>query len=131
MANPKGNPKNLAKPGDPKHHKLTHEDQLKGAEAMRKKCQLARLLEEFGSYKPDSDKIIARMKKFGVPEKMQTNEAAIAAAITVGARAGNPQMIDRYMEGTGQKIQRNVNENHNIEYKPLVDLTKRKKNNED
>lgn len=131
MANPKGNPQNLTKPGDPNHHYLTQADRLKGAEAQRKKCQLAKLLNEFGSYKPDSDKILARMEKFGVPKEKQTNEAAIAAAITVGARAGNPQMIDRYMEATGQKIQRNVNENHNIEYKPLVDLTKRKKNNED
>ena len=41
---------------------------------------------------------------------------------------GDHKSVAEFMDGTGQKITRNINENHNVEYKPLIDLTKRKKN---
>lgn len=128
MANPKGNPQNLTKPGDPKHHELTQEDRKKGAETANENYRIAKLLERFGAMSPDAPDVINRMRKFGITDKTLTNEGAIAVRIILGARAGDAKMIEKYLEATGQKVIRNVNENHNIEYKPLVDLTKRKKN---
>jgi hypothetical protein len=131
MANPNGNPQNLTKPGDGKHHELTDEDRRKGGEVTKERFAMARLLGDFGKLVPDVEEIKARMRKFGVADDKVTNESAIAVRIIIGARSGDPKMIDRYLEATGQKIIRNVNENHNYEMKPLVDLTKRKKNGED
>lgn len=130
MANPKGNPQNLTKPGDEKHHVLTDEDRRKAGETVKNRHAMAKLLEEFGKLAPNVEDIKKRMRSFGVPEDCVTNESAIAVSIITGARSGDPKMIDRYLEATGQKIIRNVNENHNYEMKPLVDLTKRKKNGE-
>ena len=130
MANPNGNPQNLTKPGDGKHYELTDADRRKGGEVMRERCAMARLLNDFGKLVPDVEEIKKRMKKFGIPDDKVTNESAIAVRILIGARNGNPKMIELYLEATGQKVNRNINENHNIEYEPLVDLTKRAKNGE-
>lgn len=131
MANPKGNPQNLTKPGDPRHHVLTKEDCAKGGARMGENKKIANLLNEFDDMKVDIPEIRGRLKKFGISEDKATNAAAIAARIIIGARSGNPKMVELYLEASGQKKVHNVNENHNIEYKPLVDLTKRKKNGED
>ena len=128
MANPKGTPENLTKPGDGKHYEFTDEDRHKAGEATKEHYAMAKLLDDFGKLVPDIEDIKTRMKKFGVADEKVTNESAIAVRIIIGARSGDPKMIDRYLEATGQKIIRNVNENHNYEMKPLVDLTKRKKN---
>ena len=131
MANPKGTPENLTKPGDGKHYEFTNEDRKKGGESTKEHYAMAKLLGEFGKLVPDVEEIKLRMKRFGIADDKVTNESAIAVRIIIGARNGDPKMIDRYLEATGQKIVRNVNENHNYEMKPLVDLTKRKKNGED
>jgi hypothetical protein len=131
MANPKGTPENLTKPGDGKHYEFTKEDRQKAGESTKEHYAMAKLLGEFGKLVPDVEEIKLRMKRFGIADDKVTNESAIAVRIIIGARNGDPKMIDRYLEATGQKIVRNINENHNIEMKPLVDLTKRKKNGED
>lgn len=128
MANPKGNPQNLTKPGDGKHHEFTDEERRKGGANSHDEYRLKKLLEKYSAMTPDVPEILAKMRKFGDADELLTNEKAIAMRIVIGARNGDPKMIDRYMEATGQKIQRNINENRNIEYKPLVDLTKRNKN---
>jgi hypothetical protein len=131
MSNPKGTPENLTKPGDGKHYEFTNEDRQKAGKSTKEHYAMAKLLDDFGKLPPDIEDIKKRMRKFGVADDKVTNESAIAVRIIIGARSGDPKMIDRYLEATGQKIIRNVNENHNYEMKPLVDLTKRKKNGED
>ena len=94
----------------------------------RQYSTLKKALEYIGSQKPTSEKIKQAMTQAGIPEDEQTNEMAGALRIVLGFVGGDHKSVQEYMKGTGQEITRNINENHNLEYKPLIDLTKRKKN---
>lgn len=101
---------------------------IASGEARRKKRTLKELLEAVAEKNVQSDKIKKTLSDLGFEDNEQTYNLAIAVRIMNGALNGDHKSISEYMDGTGQKITRNINENHNIEYKPLVDLTKRKKN---
>lgn len=115
-------------------HKLTSAESAKGGVnsgiAKRKRRNLRENLEYLASLKPTSAKAIEIMRKAGLSDDEIDRGAAIAMRIMLGAESGDHKSIAEYMEGTGQKITKNINENHNIEYPPLVDLRKRKKNGE-
>ena len=126
------NEQNLIYSTDPDGHKLTVEEQKMGGiasgKARRQYSTLKKALEYIGSQKPSSEKIKQAMTQAGIPEEEQTNEMAGALRIVLGFVSGDHKSVSEYMKGTGQEITRSINENHNVEYKPLVDLTKRKKN---
>lgn len=96
--------------------------------ARRQYSTLKKALEYIGSQRPSSEKIKQAMTQAGIPEEEQTNEMAGALRIVLGFVSGDHKSVSEYMKGTGQEITRSINENHNVEYKPLIDLTKRKKN---
>lgn len=107
---------------------ITRKGGIASGEARRKKRTLKELLEAVAEKNVQSDKIKKTLSDLGFEDNEQTYNLAIAVRIMNGALNGDHKSISEYMDGTGQKITRNINENHNIEYKPLVDLTKRKKN---
>ena len=116
----------------PSEYKLSREEAKKGGiksgETRRKMKNLKMCLEYLEGKKVTSEKIKKAMAEYGVPEDEMTMEMAGALRIATGFVNGDHKAVQEYMKGTGQEIVRSVNENHNIEYKPLVDLTKRKKN---
>ena len=81
-------------------------------------------------FKTVSAMVSAMIEEMGITDEEMTNQMAIAVRIALGAVNGDHKSVAEFMDGTGQKITRNINENHNVEYKPLIDLTKRKKNGE-
>lgn len=107
---------------------ITRKGGIASGEARRKKKTLKELLEAVAEKNVQSDKIKKTLSDLGFEDNEQTYNLAIAVRIMNGALNGDHKSISEYMDGTGQKITRNINENHNIEYKPLIDLTKRKKN---
>lgn len=107
---------------------ITRKGGIASGEARRRKRTLKELLEAVAEKNVQSDKIKKTLSDLGFEDNEQTYNLAIAVRIMNGALNGDHKSISEYMDGTGQKITRNINENHNIEYKPLIDLTKRKKN---
>lgn len=129
------NEQNLIPASAPNGYKLSAEEQSKGGkasvEARRRKKSLKELVEMFANLPPSDPALIDRLKQEGIAEEEITRGALIARNIVIGAVNQDHKAVAEYMDVTGQRIIRNVNENHNIEYKPLVDLTIRKKNQED
>lgn len=101
---------------------------IASGKARRQYSTLKKALEFIGSQKPTSEKVLQAMDAAGIPKEEQTNEMAGALRIVLGYVGGDHKSVAEYMKGTGQEITRSINENHNVEYKPLIDLTKRKKN---
>ena len=119
----------------PQAHVLSVEEASKGGkasgESRRKMKNLKMCLEYLAGKQVTNEKIKRAMSEFGIPEDEMTIEMAGALKIAAGFMNGDHRAVQEYMKGTGQEIIKNVNENHNIEYKPLVDLTKRKKNGQE
>ena len=119
----------------PQAHVLTVEEQSMGGkasgESRRKMKNLKMCLEYLAGKQVTNEKIKKAMLEYGIPEDEMTMEMAGALRIATGFVNGDHKAVQEYMKGTGQEIIKNVNENHNIEYKPLVDLTKRKKNGQE
>lgn len=128
------NEQNLIPGNTPGGHKLTSAESSKGGVnsgiAKRKRRNLKETLEYLATLKPSSKQVEDTLRQMGIPEEDINIGTAIAVKIMNGAQRGDHKAVREYMEGTGQKIVKNVNENHNIEYPPLVDLTKRPKNGE-
>lgn len=128
------NEQNLVPGNTPEGHKLTKAESAKGGVnsgiAKRKRRTLKETLEYLATLKPTSKQVEDTLRQMGIPEEDINIGTAIAVKIMNGAQRGDHKAVQEYMEGTGQKIVRNLNENHNIEYKPLIDLTKRPKNGE-
>ena len=126
------NEQNLVPSTDPEGHKLTSEDSAKGGrnsgKARRNRRTLKETLEYLATLKPTSKQVEDTLRQMGIPEEDINIGTAIAVKIMNGAQRGDHKAVREYMEGTGQKIIKNLNENHNIEYPPMVDLTKRPKN---
>ena len=89
------------------------------------------ILEMLGAKKAKSKKIKELMKELGIPDNEQTSDVAKMFNLDLRSQSGDPKALETEAKIRGQFAPtKNVNENHNIEYKPLVDLTKRKKNGE-
>jgi hypothetical protein len=119
----------------PQAHTLSVEEASRGGKASgesRRKMKNLKMCLEYLAQKPvTNERIKKAMSEFGIPEDEMTIEMAGALKIAAGFMSGDHRAVQEYMKGTGQEIIKNVNENHNIEYKPLVDLTKRKKNGQE
>lgn len=105
-----------------------HKGGIASGEARRKKKMLKELLEEVAEKQVKNEKIRQTLAEMGFEDEDMNIHLAIAVRIAMGALNNDHKSISEFMDGTGQKITRNINENHNLEYKPLIDLTKRKKN---
>ena len=97
--------------------------------ARKKKAEWKDILEMLGAKKAKSKKIKELMKELGIPDDEQTSDVAKMFNLDLRSQSGDPKALETEAKIRGQFAPtKNVNENHNIEYKPLVDLTKRKKN---
>ena len=122
---PRANPK----------HELTKEEVRKGGinsgMARAKKKTWKELLDMFGEKGAKSKKMKELMKELGIPENEQTSDAAKMFNLDLRSQSGDPKALETEAKIRGQFAPiKSVNENHNLEYKPLIDLTERKKNGE-
>ena len=120
---PRANPK----------HELTEEEVRKGGvnsgKARAKKRTWKELLDMFGEKGAKSNETKELMTELGIPEDEQTSDAAKMFNLDLRSQSGDPKALDTEAKIRGEFAPtKNRNENHNIEYKPLVDLTERKKN---
>lgn len=99
--------------------------------AKRQHATWKEILEMLGEKKAKSKKIRELMTELKIPDDEQTSDVAKMFNLDLRSQSGDPKALETEAKIRGQfaPIQ-NVNENHNIEYKPLIDLTKRKKNGE-
>ena len=101
---------------------------IASGEARRKKRALRELIEIFGSLEITDEKVKKRMASLGIKEVEQmTNDMALVIGQYVSAQRGNTNAANFIRDTKGERPTE-VIENHNIEYTPLIDLTKRKKN---
>ena len=118
----------------PQAHKLTVEEQSKGGiasgKAKRRNKSWAQILERIGSLPVKSEKNKAIMRDAGITDDEMISDVQKLFRLNMKADAGDPKAIEMIAKIRGELKNVNINENHNIEYTPLVDLTKRKKNGE-
>ena len=89
------------------------------------------ILEMLGAKKAKSKKIRELMTELGIPEEKQVSDVAKMFNLDLRSQSGDPKALDTEAKIRGQFAPiKSVNENHNVEYKPLVDLSERKKNGE-
>lgn len=116
-------------------HKLTVEELRKGAinsaKAKAENRTFKQWLERMGSLEIKSEKDKAILKDAGLTDEEMVSDAKKMYRLNLKADAGDPKAIELVAKLKGQLTNININENHNVEYKPLVDLTERKKNGED
>lgn len=116
-------------------HELTVEEQRKGAEASHEKHRQnkswAQILERIGSLPVKSEKNKAIMRDAGITDEEMISDVQKLFRLNMKADAGDPKAIEMIAKIRGELKNVNINENHNIEYTPLVDLTKRKKNGQE
>lgn len=116
------------------NHKLTVAEQRAGGiasgKARRKKKTWNELLERIGSLPVKSEKNKATMQKAGLTDEEMISDVQKLFRLNMKADAGDLKAIELIAKIRGQLTNININENHNLEYEPLVDLTERKKNGE-
>lgn len=122
------NPDNLI----PQAHKLTLDEQSKGGvksgEVRRQNKTWAEILEKMGSLPVKSKKNREIMKAAGITDEEMISDVQKMFRLNLLADSGDLKAIETIAKIRGELRNININENHNIEYKPLVDLTRRKKN---
>lgn len=113
-------------------HKLTVEELRKGAlNSAASKVQnrtFKEWLERMGSLAIQSDKDKAVLKKAGLTDDEMISDAKKMYMLNRRADAGDLKANEIVAKIRRQLTNVNINENHNLEYKPLIDLTERKKN---
>ena len=113
-------------------HVLTVEEQRKGAEKShekhRKNKTWSEILERIGSLPVKSEKNKAIMRDAGLTDEEMISDVQKLFRLNMRADSGDPKAIEMIAKIRGELRNININENHNVEYKPLVDLTKRAKN---
>lgn len=130
------NNQNLIPASDPRGHKLTVEEASKGGkksvEVRRQKKTWKQILEMLGEKKVRSNSNRKLLEAAGIGEEEQISDVAKLFILDSKSQAGDMKALEleARIRGTFSPV-KNINENHNIEIKPLVDLTKRKKNGED
>lgn len=124
----------FGQPNGNEQHQLTEEEVRKGGvhsgEARREKKTWAQILERIGSLPVKSEKNKAIMRDAGITDDEMISDVQKLFRLNMKADAGDPKAIEMIAKIRGELKNVNINENHNIEYTPLVDLTKRKKNGE-
>lgn len=118
------NEQNLRPGGHPDAHKFTREEHQKGgiasAKSRRRQKTLKEMCELFASLKPQDPKIIAQLKKEGIDDEDITRGALIARNIVIGAGNQDHRAVAEYMDATGQRLNMNINQNMNMELKPIL-----------
>jgi hypothetical protein len=117
-------------------HKLTVNEQRAGGrksgEVRRQRKTWAQLLERLGSLPTQSEKNKEILRKAGLSDEEMISDMVKMYQLDAAAQKGDIKAIETQARIRGEFAAiHSVNENHNIEMKPLVDLTKRKKNGED
>ena len=120
------NPKNLI----PQAHKLTVEEQSMGGKASvkarRQRKTLAQIGDMIGGLDIKSDKNREILRKAGITDEDMINDVGMMFRLNLKAQSGDTRAIELLSKLRGQfkeQISAEV-----AEVKPLVDLTKRKKN---
>ena len=124
---------NLIPASDPRGHKLTVAEQSAGGkksvEVRRQKKTWKQILEMLGEKPVRSQNNRKLMTAAGIDEEEQIADVAKLFVLDSKAQAGDMKALELEAKIRGQFAPiKNINENHNLEYKPLVDLTERKKN---
>lgn len=124
------NPENLI----PQAHKLTVDEQSKGGRnsgrTRRKKKTFRELIQVFGATYVSKPDIVEEMTAMGIEPEDLTNDMAVVIGQYTAAVKGKTDAATWIRDTKGEKPH-DVLETPDIVYKPLVDLTKRKKNGED
>lgn len=128
-----GNVENLIPASDPRGHKLSVEEQSAGGkksvEVRRQKKSWKQILDMLGEKPVRSQNNRKLLTAANIPEEDQISDVAKLFILDSKAQAGDMKALEMEAKIRGQFAPiKNLNENHNIEYKPLVDLTERKKN---
>lgn len=126
---------NLIPASDPRGYKLSVEEQSAGGkksvEVRRRKKAWKQLLEMLGDKQVRGKNKKDLLASLGLPEDEQTSDVAKMFVLDSKAQNGDIKALELIAKIRGEFAPiKSVNENHNVEYKPLVDLTERKKNGE-
>lgn len=117
----------------PQAHQLTVEEASRGGrksgEVRRQQRSWKELLNRLGQLPVLNQNNAQMMKSAGLSEDEINSDMAKMYRLDLAAQNGDVKAMELQAKIRGEFSPiKNVNENHNIEYKPLVDLTKRKKN---
>lgn len=125
------NEQNLRTPTSSEAREIGRKGGIASGVARKKKSEWRDILEMLGAKKAKSKKIKELMEELGIPENEQTSDVAKMFNLDLRSQSGDPKALETEAKIRGQFAPiKNVNENHNLEYKPLIDLTERKKNGE-
>lgn len=123
---------NLRTPTSSEAREIGRKGGIASGIARKKKSEWKEILEMLGAKKAKSKKIKELMKELGIPDDEQTSDVAKMFNLDLRSQRGDPKALETEAKIRGQFAPtKNVNENHNIEYKPLVDLTERTKNGQE
>lgn len=117
----------------PQAHQLTVEEQSKGGkksgETRRQRKSWKELLDKLGQLPVASKNNAQMMKSLGLTDEEINSDMAKMYRLDLAAQNGDVKALELQAKIRGEfSPVKNVNENHNIDYKPLIDLTKRRKN---
>lgn len=124
------NEQNLRVPSSEEAREIGRKGGIASGKARREKKTWAQILERIGSLPVKSEKNKAIMREAGITDDEMISDVQKLFRLNMKADAGDPKAIEMIAKIRGELKNVNINENHNIEYTPLVDLTKRKKNGE-
>lgn len=117
----------------PQAHKLTVEEASKGGiasgKARRQKRTLAQIGDMIGSLDIKSEKNKAIMREAGITDEDMINDVGMMFRLNLKAQSGDTRAIELLSKLRGQFKEQIAAEV--AEVKPLVDLTKRKKNGQE
>ena len=91
------------------------------AEAKKRRKTYTELAEIIGSNKV-SEENGKKLKKLGVTNGDQTNDALAVARIFLGAQQGNPKMVELWLKLRGEMPEEETNVNMNLSGEPKVML---------
>ena len=91
------------------------------AEAKKRRKTYTELAEIIGSNKV-SEENGKKLKKLGVTNGDQTNDALAVARIFLGAQQGNPKMVELWLKLRGEMPKEETNVNMNLSGEPKVML---------
>ncbi|MBR3139070.1 hypothetical protein IKG38_03640 [Candidatus Saccharibacteria bacterium] len=104
---------------------------IESGKAKRRQKTLAEIGDMLGSLEIKSEKNKQILRDAGVADEDLINDTMGMWQLTMKAAKGDPNAMEKLAKIRKQLQTVNVNENHNYEMKPLVDLTKRKKNGDE
>lgn len=123
------NPENLK----PQAHVLTVDEQSKGgkisAEKKKQRKTLAQIGDMIGNLDIKNEKNREILRQAGIEDDDMVNDVGMLFRLNLKAQSGDPRAIELLAKLRGQF--KEISSVEVAEIKPLVDLTKRKKNGKD